>query len=100
MQCRTAVVNDCLRQIRPMCQSIAKEVQDVTPGYSQYTEARHILKAHLPKFFFCITHVTLPYVPSPNLLNFTPCWPPPLPIAAKPTSPKGASSGTVTLSLA
>jgi hypothetical protein len=32
-----------------MGQSIAKEVQDVTPGYSQYTEARHRLKAHLPK---------------------------------------------------
>ena len=30
-------------------------------------------------FFFFITHVTLPYVPSPNLLNYAQCCPPPCP---------------------
>ena len=52
-----------------------QEFIEMNDGWTMH-ELRHVVNAK-GNNFFCITHVTLPYVPSPNLLNYTPCYPPP-----------------------
>ena len=54
--------------------SVYNTANETTTIYKSYEEICTALNVSIYTIrrFFCITHVTLPYVPSPNLLYYTP----------------------------